>query len=216
MFLQSDYLTIPTETHDYPEWHKGREDYALWYVEIDHPELFAYLNQLRQTFANYLYQPNTRQFHITLFICGFLTDQQSQFDDDFIIQKFQQQVKLLVKNNLNIFQLKTGQIQSFESALFVEIFDIENSLSNIRSLFSRKHLEISALDYCPHITLGLYSKAFESSEIFAKIQQIPQQYFNISVDHLTFGLYKAKILQGQLYPYQQVHLMSQHVELEDF
>ena len=103
MFLQSDRLTIPTEKHDYPEWHKGREDYALWYVEIDHPKLLAYLNQLRQTFANYLYQPNTRQFHITLFICGFLTDQQSQFDDDFIIQKFQQQVKLLVKDNLNIF-----------------------------------------------------------------------------------------------------------------
>lgn len=203
MFLQSSKLTIPTATHDYPEWHKGREHYALWYIEIHQPELIAYLNQLRQHFSNYLLQPNIRQFHITLFICGFLTQDFIQYDDDFSQAQFLQQFTHLKNTDFKTFKLSTGQIKSFESALFVEIFDTENSLSKIRKLFSKTHQEIAALNYCPHITLGLYQAAFESEQIFEEISAIKQKTFEISIDHLTFGMYKAKILQGKLYPLYQ-------------
>lgn len=199
MFLQSNQYTIPTEMHDYPEWHKGRENYALWYIEIRQPELIAYLNQLRQHFSNYLLQPNIRQFHITLFICGFLKQDSIQYDDDFSQAQFLQQFTHLKNTDFKTFKLMTGQIKSFESALFVEILDTENSLSKIRKLFSKTHQEIAALDYCPHITLGLYQVAFESKQIFEEISAIKQKTFEISIDHLTFGMYKAKILQGKLY-----------------
>ena len=206
MFLQSNQYTIPTEIHDYPEWHKGRENYALWYIEIHQPELIDYLNQLRQHFSNYLLQQNQRQFHITVFICGFLKQDSIQYDDDFLHTQFEQQLTQLKNTDFKNFKLSTGHIKSFESALFVEIFDIENSLSKIRKLFSKSHQEIAALDYCPHITLGLYQSAFESEQIFEEISEIRPKTFEISIDHLTFGMYKAKVLQGELYPVYQYKL----------
>ena len=203
MFLQSQEFTIPTEMHDYPEWHKGRENYALWYIEIHQPELIDYLNQFRQDFSNYLLQPNLRQFHITVFICGFLKQDFIQYDDDFSQAQFEQQITQLKNINFKTFKLSTGQVKSFDSALFVEILDTENSLSKIRKVFSSCHQEIAALDYCPHITLGLYQATFESEQIFKEISAIRQKTFEISMDHLTFGLYKAKSLQGELYPVYQ-------------
>lgn len=204
VFLQPQSLTIPTENHDYPEWHKGRSHYALWYIEIDHPELLQYLYHLRQQFAPYLYQPNTRQFHITLFICGFLIENSlsntkiSQFNDDFSYSQMQQQRERINASALTSFRLKTGKINSFDSALFIEIEDIENSLSKIRTQFSNHQSEIAPLNYCPHITIGLYSREFEAHQVFRKIESIEQQSFEISVNHLTFGTYQAKVLQGEL------------------
>ncbi|MFW1817767.1 2'-5' RNA ligase family protein, partial [Acinetobacter guillouiae] len=82
---------------------------------------------LTEKFSTYLLHPNTRQFHLTLYICGFLTDDKKQFDDDFIQSKFQQQLKILSHNQLNSFKLTTGKINSFSSALFREIQDHGNS-----------------------------------------------------------------------------------------
>lgn len=212
MFLQSESLTVPTETHDYPEWHKGRMHYALWYLEIQHPELLEYLAQLRQHFSNYLFQPITRQFHITLYICGFYENNQSTrnvfFDDDFSQQQFQQQFELLKNIEIQPFRLKTGKVRSFNSALFIEIDDVENSLSKIRHFLSKVSPEIAALNYCPHITLGLYSDVFNSEAIFQKMSEFPQKSFDLLVTHLTFGCYESKILQGQLTALHQYSLHS--------
>ena len=218
MFLRPQSLTVPTLAHDYPEWHKGRENYALWYVEIQHPELVEYLNQLRAIFAPDLFQPNIRQFHITLFVCGFLqkeTDTRlaqhkyiNTYNDNFSIEQFEQQCLQLKTLNLKPFQLKIGKINSFDSALFVEVLDVKNSLSKIRQLFAEQTNEPAALNYYPHITLGLYHSKFKAEYLYEKISQIPQQIFNIEIEHLTFGFYQAKVLQGELYSDQHIQLGS--------
>ncbi len=45
VFLQPHSTVVPTEARDYPEWHLGRERYALWYIEVDDPVLISYLNK---------------------------------------------------------------------------------------------------------------------------------------------------------------------------
>ena len=206
MLLQPLSYVIPTLSHDYAEWHQGREDYALWYIEITEPTLLEYLNSLRKYFSNFLFQPNIRQFHITLFVCGFLTEKQPILNDDFSIAQFKQQVQYIIQQQFQSFKILTGNLQSFDSALFIEIFDFENSLSKFRDLFSKTHHEIAPLQYLPHITLGLYNQAYHSSEIFQTIEKIHQKHFEIHIEHLTFGYYKAKMIQGQLYAHQQIHL----------
>ncbi len=213
VFLLPQSLTIPTESHDYPEWHKGREYYALWYLEVQHSELEDYLNNLRQCFAPYLLQPNTRQFHITLYICGFIIQNEAQItrDDDFSVQQLQQQLEKLTVQELKPFHLKTGKINSFNSALFIEIDDIQNSLSKIRNLFLETSNEIAALNYCPHITLGLYSNEFQANDIFKLVDSIDQRTFEIDIHSLTFGMYQANVLQGQLMKLKQFPLISEAV-----
>ncbi|WP_254592259.1 2'-5' RNA ligase family protein [Acinetobacter bouvetii] len=203
MFLKPSMPVLPTLAQDYPEWHKGRTDFSLWYLEIRQPELLNYLEQLREYFSDLLFTPNTRQFHITLFICGFLTNHNPKWDDDFSHQQLQQQLKTLKPEQKSSFRLKTGAVNSFESALFIEIDDLDGNLAEIRQQLYRCSDEIAPLEYCPHITLGLYKHEFCSNIIFERMQNIPQQSFEFQVRHLTFGTYHAQMLQGPLTPYHQ-------------
>jgi len=201
---------VPTPIRDYPEWHLGRQNYALWYLEINDQKLVHYLDQLRAHFSEYLVEPNHRQYHVTLFICGFLTHETRIYSDDFSLSELEQQREILRKENFSSFQLKIGSVDSFSSALFVQIQDTENILSQIRQKLGLVSNEIAALEYCPHITLGLYKKDYSSDLILHKISQLPVQYkhaeFDLKIEHLTFGSYAAQTLQGKLYPSQHLFL----------
>ncbi|MEN5171275.1 2'-5' RNA ligase family protein [Acinetobacter higginsii] len=206
MLLQAETQLIATEMCDYPEWHKGRSDYGLWYIEIDQPELIQYLDEIQAQFSNLLLPAQQRQYHITLFVCGFLQPAVKQYDDDFQIQQLQQQIKLVEALQLKPFELEITQIDSFSSALFLHIKDQQGVLTQIRQQFAHVSEEIAALEYCPHITLGLYGEAWSSDRVLQRIQQQSLKTMKIQVKKLTFGYYKAQILQGLLYPYQQIEL----------
>ncbi|ENX45387.1 2'-5' RNA ligase family protein [Acinetobacter pittii] len=201
---------VPTSIRDYPEWHLGRQNYALWYLEINDQKIVDYLDALRAHFSEFLVEPNNRQYHITLFICGFLTHKTRIYSDDFSLSEFEQQREILRKENFSSFQLKIGSIDSFTSALFVQIQDIKNTLPLIRQKLGLVSNEIAALEYCPHITLGLYKKEYSSDLILHKISELPVQYkhaeFDLKFEHLTFGYYQAQTLQGKLYPSQHLFL----------
>ncbi|MCI3878154.1 2'-5' RNA ligase family protein [Acinetobacter higginsii] len=206
MLLQAETQLIATAIRDYPEWHKGRSDYVLWYIEIDQPELIQYLDEIQAQFSDLLLPAQQRQYHITLFVCGFLQPTVKQYDDDFQIQQLQQQIKLIEALQLKPFELEITQIDSFCSALFLQIQDQQGVLAQIRQQFSHVSEEIAALEYCPHITLGLYGEAWPSDRVLQRIQQLSLKTMKIQVKKLTFGYYKAQILQGLLYPYQQIEL----------
>jgi len=96
VFLKPDLYTVPTITRDYPEWHHGRQEYGLWYIEITDPEVVANLKNICESFRDLLLEPNQRQFHITLFICGFkMNDSVALYDDDFSAVQFRQQLRQL-------------------------------------------------------------------------------------------------------------------------
>jgi len=210
VLLKPSTLLVPTPIRDYPEWHCGRQNYALWYLEINNQKLIDYLDRLRSHFSEFLLEPNTRQYHVTLFICGFLTQETNVHSDDFSFSEFEQQIEILRKDSFDPFQLKIGFVDSFSSALFIQIQDHQNVLSQLRQRLGLVSNEIAALDYCPHITLGLYKKAYSSDLILQKIYELPVQYehaeFELKVEHLTFGYYDAQTLQGKLYPYRHLFL----------
>jgi len=210
VLLKPSTLLVPTPIQDYPEWHRGRQNYALWYLEINNQKLIDYLDRLRSHFSEFLLEPNTRQYHVTLFICGFLTQETIVHSDDFGFSEYEQQIEILRKDSFDPLQLKIGFVDSFSSALFVQIQDHQNVLSQLRQRLGLVSNEIAALDYCPHITLGLYKKAYSSDLILQKISELPVQYkhaeFELKVEHLTFGYYDAQTLQGKLYPYRHLFL----------
>ena len=206
VLLQASSQLIATDIRDYPEWHRGRSDYGVWYIEICQPELIHYLDKIRAQFSDLLIESNQRQYHITLFVCGFLTSHHSNFDDDFEIKTLNHQIELLQQLQLEPFELEITQINSFSSALFLHIHDQKNILSKIRKQLAQSSTEIAAVDYCPHITLGLYSDTWASDLVLQRIQKLPLKNMKVQVNQLTFGYYKAQILQGLLYPYHQIQL----------
>lgn len=208
MFLQPTKQVIATLNQDYPEWHKGREQFSLWYLEILDTELIEYLQLLRDAFDDILFQPNTRQFHITVYICGFKTDTHKQWDDDFDHYALLRQISAIQQLNLHRIQLKTRRINSFESALFVEVEDTGGTLNHIRQTLAQISDEVAPLDYCPHITLGLYKTQVSGAEVMRRFNTISQRYFELNHSHLSFGSYQSHILQGELTPEIQVQVGS--------
>ena len=205
MFLQPNSIVVPTEARDYPEWHFGRERYALWYIEVDDPVLLRHLTQLREQFSDLLYQPNQRQFHITLFVAGFWAEQVTYSDDFSRIQRTLQ-IELLKNLKLEPFQLQIGALNSFESALFLKVDDAAGALDKIRKTLMHISQEVAALSYCPHITLGLYRKAVSSDPVLARMAEIEDINYSLNVSKLTFGFYQAHVLQGPLFSHTQIEL----------
>ncbi|MEG2434262.1 MAG: 2'-5' RNA ligase family protein [Acinetobacter sp.] len=205
VFLQPNSIVVPTEARDYPEWHLGRERYALWYIEVDDPVLIRHLTQLREQFSDLLYQPNQRQFHITLFVAGFWAEQVTYSDDFSRIQRTLQ-IELLKNLKLEPFQLQIGALNSFESALFLKVDDAAGVLDKIRKTLMHISKEVAALSYCPHITLGLYRKAVSSDPVLARMAEIKDINYSLNVSKLTFGFYQAHVLQGPLFSHTQIEL----------
>ncbi|WP_019384404.1 2'-5' RNA ligase family protein [Acinetobacter venetianus] len=206
MLLQASTQLISTERRDYPEWHHGRSDFAVWYIEIDQAEVIQYLDHIKNFFSDLLIDSNQRQYHITLFVCGFLTPKSSHYDDDFEIDTLKQQIQALNSLEIETFELEINGLDSFSSALFLQVEDNNKILAKIRQQLAQYSDEIAALEYCPHITLGVYNDAWQSDLVLDRIQSIAIKPFKIQVKYLTFGYYKAQILQGLLYPYHQIRL----------
>ncbi|AYA68362.1 2'-5' RNA ligase family protein [Acinetobacter sp. WCHA55] len=205
VFLQPNSTVIPTEDRDYPEWHLGRERYALWYIEVDDPILISYLTQLREQFSDLLYQSNQRQFHITLFVAGFWVEQ-AIHSDDFVRAQLTQQLEHLKNLKLESFQLKMGALNSFESALFLKVDDTAGVLDKIRKTLLHTSQEVAALSYCPHITLGLYREAVSSDHVLTRMAEIEDINYSLNISKLTFGFYQADVLQGPLFSHTQIKL----------
>ncbi|MDF2416568.1 2'-5' RNA ligase family protein [Acinetobacter beijerinckii] len=206
MLLQTSTQLVKTEIRDYPEWHHGRTNYALWYIEIDQPELVEYLDAIKTHFSDFLLTSNQRQYHITLFVCGFPNTHLSPYNDDFSAEQLSLHLKSINQLQLEPFELELTAIDSFSSALFIQIIDQEKNLEKIRSQLAVVSNEIAALQYCPHITIGLYSDAWSSDLVLERIKSFEAKRIKIQVNQLTFGYYKAQILQGLLYPYHQMVL----------
>ena len=183
----------------------GRELYALWYIEVDDPVLISYLTKLREQFSDLFYQPNQRQFHITLFVAGFWVEQATQ-SDDFSRVQLNQQLERLKNLKLESFQLQMGELNSFESALFLKVDDTAGVLDQIRKTLLQTSQEVAALSYCPHITLGLYREALCSDHVLARMAEIEDISYSLNVSKLTFGFYQSHVLQGSLFSHTQIEL----------
>lgn len=83
---------------------------------------------------------------------------------------------------------------------------MQGNLSEIRQQLYACSEEVAPLQYCPHITLGLYKDHINSDVVFERMQHIAQRKFEFQNRQLTFGTDHAQTLQGPLTSYHQVIL----------
>lgn len=207
MFIQANRPVMALENRDYPEWHLGRRNFALWYIELEAPPLRDYCQQMREKWRDFLVADYQRQFHITLFVNGFLKIEK-QHDDDFSLCQMYEQIEKLQQLKLQPFKLDITAINSFTSSLFLSIEDQSGQLKRIRDICATTQHEIAALDYYAHITLGFYRQAFLGSEILAHLQHCAWQKQSIYVEQIRFGVYDAQVLQGRLSTLYQLDLVK--------
>jgi len=206
--LHENQETVPSSVHDHPDWHRGRQDYSVWLIELGGGEFFQKFNAAKGLLSDFLIKPYQRQPHITIFVSGFLADT-PRYDDDYSPEQLKRHLHLLREAAGKPFTLEIGGLNSFSSAPFLEVADLEGGLDRVRALMLKTGKDIGRSDYTsgytPHITVGLYSGVFPGSAVTGRISSFPKAPCKVAVDRITFASYRAQEMFGALtYRYEVV------------
>jgi len=205
--LHRNQQTIPSPIHDFPDWHRGRQDYSVWLIELGNTEVSQKITAAREHLSDFLIKPYHRQPHITVFVSGFLCDI-PRYDDDYSAEQQEQHAHLLRAGAIKPFTVEIGGLSSFASAPFLAGADLEGGSTRVRSLLSTTGQEIGRSAYTPHITIGLYSGAFPGSVVTERISSFPKDPCRLTVDRITFATYQAQKIGGALTGRYEVALQS--------
>jgi 2'-5' RNA ligase len=152
-----------------------------------------------------LFKLYDRQPHITLFVCGFLTDA-PRYDDDYSQEQFRLHAASLGDAGISSFSIEIGRLNSFASAPYLEIRDSDKGIERVRTVLSRSMDEVGRTTYTPHLTVGLYAGAFPSAVVLERISSFPRTPVVIKSDRIIFATYEARATAGALTSYYELAL----------
>ena len=190
--------TIAAENRDFPEWHYGRESYAVWVLRSENEAIQKKFKAAREHLADFLLEPYRRQPHITLFVCGFLVDE-PQYNDDFTPAQLGTQMNALENTNIQPFEIEISGLNSFASAPYLEVHDPAGGIARLRDILSRGAREFRTAPYTPHLTVGLYADAFPSEEVRGKLASFSTEPIMWKVEQITLATYRANEFAGELF-----------------
>ena len=190
--------TIPSEIRDFPEWHHGRETYAVWILDCErNGSVQGKFEAAKAHLGDYLLKPYHRQPHITVFVCGFLVENQHH-NDDFTQSQLDAQIQAIERANLESFEIEIGHLSSFASAPFLEVHDPEEGIIKLRNTLGSSAREFRTTTYKPHLTVGLYAGSFPSKEVLAQMETFISDPVRWKVKKITLSTYQAKEITGKL------------------
>lgn len=196
--------TLVAQPRDYPEWHKGRDRYAIWMVPVDCPQVLGYMAEVTEQLADLLH-PTRRQPHLTVFVCGFEQPSRMQ-DDDFTALQLQQQMEAMCRLRPSACTLQIGRPDSFSSAAYLSVTDPNGHLETWRGALAGGCAEIRFGPYVPHITLGLYRQKISAQALQERLARVPAPpELHMPVDRLEYASYSSADMFGRLRRQQVIH-----------
>ena len=174
-------------------------------IELERDEVRRKVEAARKHLSGLLLTSYERQPHITLFVCGFLVHER-RWHDDYDKSQFDAHCRLLKESKLEPFPIEIHDLNSFASAPFFKVHDCQGGIEKIRALLSTTEIDIGRDRYSPHVTIGLYSGAFDSRVVMERIRAFAAEPVMLSVDRITFATYDASDIRGTLVYKHQVAL----------
>jgi 2'-5' RNA ligase len=190
--------TLPMVQRDYPEWHRGRQRYAVWAIIVDSEPVRERIRIARAQLGDWLLPASARQPHVTLFVCGFEADA-PRHDDDFTAEKLAVQTEELAKLDHARFALGIGGLESFAGTAFLRVADPQNALHALRERLVHGGPEIRQSAYLAHLTIGHYRQrvtAEQWRERAAALTELPP--IALPVEAVHYCTYQATDLHGPL------------------
>ena len=170
--------TYSTELRDFSEWHKGIKYFGFWAIEVSLPSCHDKIKTYKEHLSHRLHPNYLRQAHITMISSGLLSDK--YFHQDLL----NKQVRRIKKANIKSFSLHLCECNSFATCPYLSIYDPLNKLDLIREHLICISQEDSPKDYTPHVTLGFYNKAYNTSDIVKDMSFISLADIEFTVNEL--------------------------------
>jgi len=183
-------------------WRQGRDRYYCWVIEVDCESILARVRRWQDRLAPWLVSYYVRQPHMTLAIGGFWRDGQIQrvHNDDFLASDLEHQIDRLGRLRSADLQLQVLGSNSFPSAPFLEVgVGNVDGLRRLRQCLTLASDDFRSAPYCPHITLGLYKRAYPTSELdFLMTNAADREPLPLSVTHVSLMSYDSRERGGCL------------------
>lgn len=190
--------SVACERRDYPEWHRGRQRYAVWSLPVDCPRILARLSRAQTHLGDRLHTGYRRQAHITLFVCGFPAER-ARFDDDFPAERLAAQLAALHTLRASPFALQIGGLDSYASAPFLSVNDPEGRLAALRTALGERSAEVRQNPYHAHLTVGLYARSEPRQTLQPRLAAFAEnELLPLPVGELHYSTYAASELFGPL------------------
>jgi len=190
-FLSSP-RTVPCIDRDFFEWHNGISQYGFWTVVVNDSDWIELCDTARAHIEKFVHPDYQRSPHITITACGLL-DQ-----NHFSTEHLKRQWRVLNEMRILPFYLEIASLNSFTTAPCFMIEDSTGALKQIRDRLMVISEEDAPVHYQPHITLGLYRDAFNTTDVADCLAEF--KYTSIKpllVTELAFCVYETKEIQGQ-------------------
>lgn len=179
--------TVRNEVRDFVEWHRGRVPYVFWGLLLDSPALDGQLARAASWLDGLLLDDYVREPHVTLDVCGFPAEQ-SEEDEAFSLALIDAQTTRLVAAAPAPFSIHIGGLDSFTSAPFLRVFDVDRGIAGLRQCLAENGRHRLFGDYVPHVTVGLYRDAWPLQPVAERIAAWP------AGDELAMTIGKADLL----------------------
>lgn len=206
-FLQKQH-TIKNIRKDFHEWHLGRARYAIWAIDVDTADIRQQVFAAQQHLTDLLLENYCRQPHITLCVCGFLSDAVN-LDDDFGVAKLEAQISNLRQLNIKSFDLEIDALASFSSAPFFHIHDPSNSLCALHHCLNSAIQHKQSEAYIPHVTIGLYADTWLTEKVSIRLDAFEQgAVSHCSINRISLMCYQSSEIGGALTTIADYHFAN--------
>jgi len=135
--------------------------------------------------------------HITLYAAGFLQNKKCS-NDDVTIAILDQQEQCIRHCLASRLPLRTQALNSFQGAAFIEVMDATGKLTLLHQTLCKHFGSDRDAPLTPHITLGLYNKAYTTTRIAQQLQQFPAKVIPFHCDSIHLLAYSSADIRSPL------------------
>ncbi len=204
--------TIQNIRRDFQEWHLGRTCYAVWAIDVDYPAVRQQVAAAKQHLAEFLHDEYFRKPHITLSICGFLSDK-PKLIDDFGVSNFEAHLSALNQLKLKPFEIEIDLLASFASAPFFHVHDPSNSILKLRNCLALSTQDYQDENYIPHVTVGLYSGTWSTEAVKIRLDAfLKDNVTRCLINRISLMRYNASEIGGALTTIADYHFDQAEIE----
>ena len=162
-FCAAPRMLGPTPGHR-QEWAAGRTRYAVWGIRVRAEAVRERASALQGMLGPNIRKIPLEDLHITVWVAGFPTAAALVHSDDIPEAALEEQAAALQAHRS--FRLVVGGSNSFRTAPFLEVFDLDGGLASLRQTLGRcGPPELRFAPYQPHITLGSASTDIPTASV---------------------------------------------------
>lgn len=201
-------MTQPSIRRDFVEWHRGRQPYVFWGLDVDTPIVARRVATTAAHLGEWLLDGYARQPHVTLDLCGFSHLRPSSADE-FGPDLLASQLAALRSTGPAPFAIEIGNPDSFQSAPYLAVHDTAGGIAALRSCLAIDGEHRLFGDYVPHVTLGLYAQAVPFTVVIDRLLacRMPEPLL-CQIDRLSLMAYDPAEIGGRLFTLADFQLAS--------